>query len=88
MTAWTTKFLKAAEGRTVRRPEDGSLWPEAGDWAENTIFIRRRIEDGDLVEADPPKVSENEPELVAEAAAAPTTEAEPPRAVKAAKAEK
>lgn len=55
MTAWTTKYLKAAEGRVVRRPEDGAPWPEAGDWAENTLFVRRRIEDGDLVEADPPK---------------------------------
>lgn len=53
------KYLKAAEGRTVRR-EDGSPWPEAGDWAELTLFIRRRIEDRDLVEAAPPKPVKSE----------------------------
>lgn len=60
--AETRKFLKAAEGRAVRRPEDGTPWPEAGDWAELTLFIRRRLDDGDLVEAAPPKPVKPEPE--------------------------
>lgn len=54
------KYLKSAEGRTVRR-EDGSPWPEIGDWAELTLFIRRRIEDRDLVEAEPPASPEVDP---------------------------
>lgn len=50
-------YLKAGEGRTVHREEDGKPWPAEGDWAESTRFIRRRLEDGDLVKADPPKKS-------------------------------
>ena len=49
------KFLKAAEGRTVRREQDGSPWPAEGDWAELSLFVRRRLDDGDMVEAEPPK---------------------------------
>lgn len=48
-------FLKPAEGRTVRRQEDGELWPAEGDFAERTQFVRRRLKDGDLIEAQPPK---------------------------------
>ncbi|MBA4222227.1 MAG: hypothetical protein C0458_15980 [Methylobacterium sp.] len=48
-------YLKAAEGRIVRRQEDGELWPTEGDWAERSQFVRRRLKDGDLVEAQPPK---------------------------------
>jgi hypothetical protein len=48
-------YLKAGEGRIVRREADGELWPTEGDWAENSRYIRRRVEDGDLVKADPPK---------------------------------
>lgn len=48
-------FLKPGEGRTVRREEDGEAWPVAGDYAENTQFIRRRIADGDLVVGKPDK---------------------------------
>ncbi len=48
-------FLKPAEGRTVRRQDDGELWPAEGDFAERTQFVRRRLKDGDLVEAQPPK---------------------------------
>lgn len=57
MTAETRLFLKPGEGRTVRREEDKSLWPAEGDWAENTLFIRRRVRDGDLVKAAPPKAT-------------------------------
>ncbi len=55
MTADKRQYLKAAEGRTVRRPEDGQPWPEVGDFAEDSLFIRRRLADGDLVEAEAPK---------------------------------
>jgi hypothetical protein len=51
----TRLFLKPADGRTVRREEDGSLWPTDGDWAETSLFIRRRLADGDLVKATPPR---------------------------------
>lgn len=49
------KFLKAAEGRTVRQEETGEPWPAEGAWAENTRFVRRRLADGDLIEAEPAK---------------------------------
>lgn len=45
-------FLKPADGRAVRR-EDGSPWPVHGDWTATTLFVRRRLADGDLVAADP-----------------------------------
>lgn len=48
-------FLKAGEGRIVRREDDGELWPAEGDFAERTQFVRRRLKDGDLVEATPPR---------------------------------
>lgn len=48
-------FLKAGEGRIVRREEDGELWPAEGDFAERTQFVRRRLKDGDLVETTPPR---------------------------------
>jgi hypothetical protein len=48
-------FLKPAEGRIVRRPEDGELWPADGDFAERSQFVRRRLKDGDLLEAQPPR---------------------------------
>jgi hypothetical protein len=49
------KFLKAAEGRTVRQEDSGEPWPTEGAFAENTRYVRRRVADGDLVEAQPPK---------------------------------
>jgi hypothetical protein len=55
MSAETRKFLKAAEGRTVRREADGQPWDAAGEFAEDSRFIRRRLADGDLVVASPPK---------------------------------
>ncbi len=46
-------FLKPAPGVRIRR-EDGALWPEAGDWADPlSLYIHRRVADGDLVAADP-----------------------------------
>jgi hypothetical protein len=48
-------FLKPAEGRIVRREDDRELWPAEGDWTERTSYVRRRLKDGDLVEATPPR---------------------------------
>ncbi|MDG9793734.1 DUF2635 domain-containing protein [Brucella anthropi] len=44
------KKLKLAPGRTVPM-EDGRDWPEGGATVPVTLYIRRRIADGDLVEA-------------------------------------
>ncbi len=55
------KFLKAADGRTVDQ-EDGSPWPIEGMDAPDTLFIRRRLRDGDLIEAEPPAAAEPIPE--------------------------
>lgn len=52
------KYLKPAEGRTVHREDTGALWPAEGDFAELTIYVRRRIADRDLVEAEPPAAIE------------------------------
>lgn len=46
-------FLKPADDRTVRKL-DKSFWNKDGEWAENTLFVRRRIDDGDLIVATPP----------------------------------
>jgi hypothetical protein len=61
-------FLKPAEGVSLRRA-DGSPWPVHGDWTHASQFVRRRLEDGDLVAADPVKAA-------AEARAAAEAEAE------------
>ncbi len=52
-----THFLKQGEGRTVRQP-DGQPWPADGMAVEETLFIRRRMNDGDLVPADPTSAQE------------------------------
>ncbi len=65
-----TKFLKPAEGRTVHL-ETGEPWPLTGMDAPDTLFVRRRLADRDLIEADP-VVAEETPDIepVAEKAAA------------------
>lgn len=57
MTEKTDKrlFLRVAEGRVVRREQDGEIWPAEGEWAAPSLFIRRRIADGDLVPVEPAK---------------------------------
>ncbi|SIQ23892.1 Protein of unknown function [Rhizobium sp. RU35A] len=44
-----TKFLKPAEGRTIDQ-ETGEPWPIDGMDAPDTLFVRRRLIDGDLIE--------------------------------------
>lgn len=46
------KVLKPADGRTVDQ-EDGTPWPAEGMPAPDTLFVRRRLRDGDLVEIEP-----------------------------------
>ncbi|WP_260684258.1 DUF2635 domain-containing protein [Rhizobium laguerreae] len=46
-------FYKPAEGMTVDQ-ENGTPWPVDGMDAPNTLFVRRRIACGDLVEAEKP----------------------------------
>lgn len=58
MTADQRQFLKAAEGRTVRQEETGAPWPSEGAYADDTLYTRRRLADGDLVAAEAPKEAE------------------------------
>ncbi len=55
-----TQFLKPAEGRTVDQ-EDGSFWPLGGMDAPDTLFVRRRLRDGDLIEAERPVIADEPP---------------------------
>ncbi len=48
-----THFLKQGEGRTVAQ-ENGQPWPAEGMEVEETLYIRRRIRDEDLVPAERP----------------------------------
>lgn len=55
--------LKLAEGSAVPM-EDGSAWPVEGKTVEVTLYIRRRLADGDLVEAEddvPAEPERNDP---------------------------
>lgn len=63
----TTKYLKPAPGRAVYQM-DGKPWPADGMDAENSLFVRRRLKDGDLIEAERPVA------IVEPAAEAETTE--------------
>jgi len=49
-----TKFLKPADGLKVRKPVGGHLAPD-GEAVEPSSYWLRRIEDGDVAEATPPK---------------------------------
>lgn len=46
---------KPAEGVLQVRRENGKPIPAAGAWVEPSQYIRRRMRDGDLVKASPPK---------------------------------
>lgn len=49
----TTRFLKPAPGRHVDQL-DGTPWPTEGMDAPDTLFVRRRLKDGDLIETSRP----------------------------------
>jgi hypothetical protein len=73
-------FLKPAEGCTVDQ-EDGTPWPADGMDAPNTLFVRRRIACGDLIETERPVVAPADPEGEAEPPIVPedeTPEVDPP----------
>jgi len=54
-------FIKpASPGLRVRAPS-GALLPEEGDYVERESYWLRRINDGDVVEADPPLTAEAAP---------------------------
>lgn len=55
-------FLKPAPGRSVPDPERGGLLIEGGRNVELTQYWLRRLEDNDVIEADP------EPEAKADGA--------------------
>lgn len=52
----TTRFLKPAPGRHVDQL-DGTPWPTDGMDAPDTLFVRRRLKDGDLIETSQPVAS-------------------------------
>lgn len=54
----TTKFLKPAKDTLkVRDPATGEYLPTEGKEVEVTSYWRRRIKDGDVVEASKPRKS-------------------------------
>lgn len=55
-----TICLFEAAGRKVPQ-EDGSPWPKEGLAVERSLYIRRRIADGDLVETRPAAAAEAVP---------------------------
>jgi len=53
-------YVKPAEGSTVRDPgRDGAVLPPEGDFVPREIFWLRRIAQGDVVEARPPKADKS-----------------------------
>lgn len=52
------RILKLAEGRVVPM-EDGRAWPARGAIVEETLYIRRRLADGDLFAVE--ALDEDEP---------------------------
>ena len=72
-----TRFLKPAEGRTVDQL-DGTPWPAEGMEADDSLFVRRRLRDGDLVKATPPAASA-EPESETEQPGEPAKPATKPK---------
>lgn len=46
-------FLKPSPGLIVRDPESGEILPAEGRHKTDNEFWRRRLRDGDVIEADP-----------------------------------
>lgn len=53
-------YLKPRKGLRVRRP-DGRLLPEAGGHVQMSSYWRRRLRDGDVEKAAPPKAQPKKP---------------------------
>lgn len=47
-------YVKPGAGLKPRDPKDNQQIPESGKWIELDTYTRRRLADGDLVEAEPP----------------------------------
>jgi hypothetical protein len=48
----TRVFAKPGEGRKVKLP-GGKLVTAGGEWLDRSLFVDRRLADGDLVETSP-----------------------------------
>lgn len=57
-------FVKPAEGRKVRNPISKQHLPAAGAEVPESTFWIRRLRDGDVVRAEPPKAVEPAPKAV------------------------
>ena len=49
-------FVKSLKGHTVRNPLDNRMIDPEGLEVRDTLYIRRRIEDGDLIISKKPKI--------------------------------
>lgn len=47
-------FVKPTEGRAVPDPQRGDILPADGREVEPNQYWQRRVNEGDVVEADPP----------------------------------
>jgi hypothetical protein len=47
-------YITPIAGRHVPDPERGGIVPEAGRYIEPTQYWLRRIDDGDVIETEPP----------------------------------
>lgn len=75
-------YVKAAPGMKIRDPDLKDLIPDDGRDVPDTDYWRRRLRDGDVVEAKPPAAA-SEADPAPEQAALPVAPA--PKAEKAAK---
>lgn len=49
------KFVKPKKGLRVRRPDNGRVLDEAGAWVNWSGYWMRRLAEGSVFEAKPPK---------------------------------
>lgn len=65
-------YVKPKPGRSVPDPDRGGLLPEAGREVDgNATYWQRRLDDGDVEEAEPPVASDAEPPAAVPAEASP-----------------
>ena len=58
-------YVKPADGRATPMPEKGNaLLPDAGDHVPYNAYWRRRLDDKDVVEVEPPAAVEPAPPAV------------------------
>lgn len=70
----TRLYVKPAEGRAVRDPErDNELVPPEGKFVPRSIYWLRRLAQGDVVEARPPKADKSGAKTGTAGKAAPAT---------------